>query len=134
VFGLINAIIRDFLGKYGGKLLDLVLSNSSIICLVVVLYGTVLIFARRNMEKIGKEAKSLEDGSIFSEREPFSALASRDAMFWDQLRKVSRFPFITLPSSLLLYRVTRTNTHILLAKYIVYRQRQERINRPRQKT
>lgn len=124
MFGLIDAMIREFLGKYGKKVLDALLSNSFIVCSIVVLYGAILIFAQRNLEKIGKKAKTLVNDGAFSSGDPARVLEDTSPDFWEQLSKTSQFPLISAPSSFLLYRITQENMKNLLPKYYLIEQRQ----------
>ena len=130
MFGLINAMLREFLGKYGIKLLDVLLSNSLIVCTIVIFYGVLLVFAQGNMEKIGKKAKNLETGDILPGKDPASILAAKKPEFWEQLQEGIRFPFISLPSSFLLYRITQANMNKLLIRYFLSQQRQMKIKKP----
>ena len=111
---MFDSISREFLGKYGRMLLDFVLSNGLVICSIVVIYGAFLIYAQRNMENIGKKAKTMEIDDVLCNSDPVAALAAKEHDFWEALRKASRFPFISLPTSFLLYPVNQTNINKLL--------------------
>jgi hypothetical protein len=126
MFGFINSLLRDLLGKYGRMVLDFLLSNSFVLCAGIVLYGTVLIFARRNLEKMGKKAKAAEDGDALSHGDPAAVFAAKEAEYWEQLRQDSQFPFISLQSSLSLYRVTQENMNKLLVGHFLAQQHLER--------
>jgi hypothetical protein len=128
MFGLIDTISRNFLGKYGSNLLDFLLSHGFGVCVVVILYGSLLIFAQRNLDKIGKKVKNLEKDDLFLQKDPFMVLAAKDADFWRRLQKESQFPFIALSSSLLLYRINRNNLNKLLSRYILNYQQQQKLN------
>jgi len=130
MFGLINALIENFLGKYGRILLDILLSNSFIICIIVIVYGIVLHFAQKNMENIGKKAKMLKLNVIFSGKEPNALLSAKESELWEQLRKDIKFPFISLPSSLFLYRITEVNINKLLVRYFLSQKYQKKLQKP----
>jgi len=117
MFRLFEAINRELLGKYGRALLDFFLSNSYIICPIVVFYGFFLVMAQRNMEQIRKKVKTLENNAVSYEKNPDTALEEKKPEFWEELRKASRFPFISLPSSFALYPITQANLNKLLIKF-----------------
>jgi hypothetical protein len=126
MFGLVEIIIRDFLGKYGSLALDFLRENSLFIGILVILYGLVLILAQNNLEKIAKKANELENGNLFAKKEPLTFLTAKPPEFWDDLQHVSGFPFISHTTKLLLYRVTQENLCKLLVRYITFRQKTQR--------
>ena len=126
MFGIFDSISRELLGKWGRNLLDFVLANSYIICPIVVFYGAILIFAQRNMEKIAKKAETLENGSNLYQNDPTSAFTAKESEYWEQLREVSGFPFISLPSSFRLYRSTPKNISSLIVPFIAIKQKMKR--------
>ena len=126
MFGIFDSISRELLGKWGRNLLDFVLANSYIICPIVVFYGAILIFAQRNMEKIAKKAETLENGSNLYQNDPTSAFTAKESEYWEQLREVSGFPFISLPSSFRLYRSTSKNISSLIVPFIAIKQKMKR--------
>ena len=123
MFGLIDRLTKEFLGKYGRIALDFLLSNTFVICTIVIAYGTLLIFAQRNLEKLAEKTKKSENSNELFKKDPASALAEKDPEFWEQLREASKFPFISLPSSLLFYRLTQANMNKLLSRYLVLQQK-----------
>ena len=127
MFGLIDGLLQGFLGKYGRVLLDILLSNSFVVCTIVVIYGAILIFAQKNLEKIGKKAKTLESGNDLFCKDPAVVLAEKENEFWEQLRGASQFPFIALSSSLFFYLVTRSTMNKLLIRYFLSQQHQKKI-------
>jgi hypothetical protein len=127
MFRLIESISREFLGKYGGMLLDFCLENSLIICVIVILYGMLLAAAHNNLERIAKKAKDLGKDELFNAGKPEEILAAKSEEFWDELRNVSGFPFISHSTKLFLYRATKKNMQMLLSRFIAYQQK----NKPR---
>jgi len=117
MFRLVDGITQDLLGIYGRILLDFLLSNSLIICSIVVIYGAVLIFAQRNFDRICQKAKGLDKDNALSGENPAIVLANKGCEFWEQLQKDSQFPFIALPSSFFLYRINQTTMTKLLVRY-----------------
>ena len=107
-------------------MLDVLLSNSFAVCTLVVIYGVILILAQRNLEKLAEKAKTLENGNILYSNDPAAALAEKGLPFWEELRKTSRFPFIALASSFLVYRVTQENMNKLLVRFISQKQKMQR--------
>jgi hypothetical protein len=122
MFRSIEAIIRDFLGKYGRIALDFCLENSLIICGIVIVYGMILAAAQNNLERIVKKAGDLEDG-LFKTGKPDELLNTKSEEFWDELRRASGFPFISHATKLLLYRVNKPNIQKMLSRFIVYQQK-----------
>jgi hypothetical protein len=123
MFRLLEAISRDFLGKYGRIVLNFCLENSLIVCGIVIVYGIVLAAAQNNLERIAKKAKDLGKDELFKTGKPEELLGSKSEEFWDELRHASGFPFISHSTKLLLYRVNKQNIQKMLSRFIVYQQK-----------
>jgi hypothetical protein len=127
MFRLIESINREFLGKYGRIALDFCLENSLIICGIVIVYGMLLAAAHNNLERIAKKAKDLGEDELFNADRPEEILTAKNEEFWNELRSVSGFPFISHSTKFLLYRVNKKNMQKLLSRFIAYQQK----NKPR---
>jgi hypothetical protein len=123
MFGLIDSINREFLGKYGRIVLGFCLENSLVICGIVIVYGMLLAAAHNNLERIAKKAKALGEDGLFNAGKPEEILAAKNEEFWNELQYASGFPFISHSTKLLLYRVNKKNIQKLLSRFIVYQQK-----------
>jgi hypothetical protein len=127
MFRLLEAISKDFLGKYGRSVLDFCLENSLIMCGIVIIYGIILVAAQNNLERIAEKAKDLGNDELFNTNKPEEILDTKNGEFWTELQYTSGFPFISHPTKLLLYRVNKKNLQKMLSRFITYQQK----NKPR---
>ncbi|MDR2181866.1 MAG: hypothetical protein LBN92_04210 [Treponema sp.] len=133
MFGFFQALTRDLLGKYGRIALDFCLENSLVIGLIVIGYGYLLIRAQNNLEKLAGKLAESGGAALFTAKDPASLLAEKDDAFWDEIRTASRFPLIAHPTTLFPHRLTGGHLKKLLARYILYQQKNKIFERTKKK-
>jgi hypothetical protein len=132
---MVDYAVREALGPYGRLLLDFWLDHALIISSVVLAYGIVVMGAQKNLQNLVQKTVELLGKDVFTANsDPKAILETQVPAFWDDLRSSSRFPFITLPFSLYIYRTSQANMNKLLCRYFNYQQKaQETRNRRRSK-
>jgi ABC-type maltose transport system permease subunit len=117
-------MVREALGVYGRMLLDFWLEHNLIISSIVLLYGIVVLIAQNNFQNLVSETYKLLGKEKTTDRlELKKILAAQTSEFWNILQNSSKFPFITLPFSLFIYRVTKANMNKLFGRYLSYQQK-----------
>jgi hypothetical protein len=121
---MIDYAVREALGPYGRVLLDFWLDHAIIISSIVLVYGVIVVRAQHNLQLLAQKTYELLGKEDFlAQAELEKILKVQELTFWDTLRSSSRFPFITLPFSLIIYRISQANMNKLLCRYFVYQQR-----------
>ncbi|MDR1389746.1 MAG: hypothetical protein LBJ31_07190 [Treponema sp.] len=121
--GLFEYMSRTALGTYGVMILDFLLAHLAEFGVVVVLYGSMVILAHRNLEKITLKARELCGDSLTPESDHGALVSSQNEAFWDKLAESSTFPLIALPAALLCRRSTKENLKKLLVRLVAARQK-----------
>jgi hypothetical protein len=114
---------RTALGTYGNMVLDFLLEHLAEFGIIVVLYGIIVIFAHRNLEKIALKAKELIKDSLTPEADHNAIISAQNEEFWDKLVEASTFSLIALPAALFCHRTTKDNLKKLLTRLIATRQK-----------
>lgn len=105
---MINIFIRGTLGPLGVAVLDFYIANSLWINGLVLLYGLLVVLARRSFE-LSRQflITSLQSkyGSRFEQRKPEAVLRALKKLSipWEQALGSSSFPFVTPPGSIRIF-------------------------------
>jgi len=130
-FFMVDYIVREALGVHGRAVLDFWLENNLIISSIVLAYGILVICANKNLQKLAQKACELLGKEEWAEKELTTVLKDKEPDFWDTLWAFSKFPFISLPFSLGLYRTNQTNLIKLLERFFSYKMK-TRQKKPKQ--
>lgn len=106
---MIDALTRRFLGTAGSNLLDFYIEYSFWINIILFTYAILVVFARRNYGQVIRYIVAdfiREHGDKLSRKSPneVRALLLKSNIPWENGLQANRFPFISFPQGLLLYR------------------------------
>ena len=120
ILPMIDYIIRGVLGEYGRIILDFWLDNNLLVSSILLAYGIFIIISNKNLQKMAKKGYELLGKEDWSDNELTEILNEKDIDFWNTIQESSRFPFISLPLSVVSYRVTQTNLKTFLTRYFLH--------------
>ena len=105
---MIYAFIRGMLGKSGDIILDFYITNSIWINALVLLYGVLVVLARRSFnlcEQLLVSSIQSRYSRHFERKKTSSILKTLKGvhMPWEQALKTSSFPFMSPPGSIRIY-------------------------------
>lgn len=105
---MVDVVIRELLGKWGGILLEGYLKYSLYINSIIFLYGALVIFSRRNYYKILNSLivnlNSRYKNKIKNkDRRQIEAILKKGGVPWAEAEKISRYPFLTPPRRISLH-------------------------------
>ncbi|MDR2553623.1 MAG: hypothetical protein LBD31_10740 [Treponema sp.] len=130
---MIDYAVREALGPYGRAMLDFWLEHTIVISSIVLLYGILVICAQRNLQNMVHKCIDLLGKETLMRAEPEKIWDSQNQEFWNTVQQSSHFPFIALPFSLVVHRITSANMNKLLGRYFSYQQKAQQARQKRLK-
>ena len=105
---MVDVIIRELLGNWGGALLDIYLKYSLYIHSIIFLYVILVILSRRNyhfiLNNLIRELNHRYQNKIRRvDRRQIEAILKSEGVPWEDALKVSGYPFITPPRRISLH-------------------------------